>query len=575
MQVSATGQTVNELLISSTYTVPTYQREYAWSGTQVQELLDDIDAADESGHFLGPVVLVPSSTGEQNRFDVVDGQQRLATITILLAAIRDRAEQLGQSSVATMANSSIGLGTPPKWRLSLGRRNNSFFETYIQKAPGGKHPFADSARRPSGLSSDDWEWNKGIAKAYKIAFTWVAAKPIDGLEKLREIIVDHLNIVKIIVPDESSAFTFFETLNSRGMDLSGSDLVKNLILGEIVKGAGPINAVSAQLALNNAASSWDEVFEPMGARGMSTRFLRYHLLQEHAKVRKIDIHPRFKEVVNEVPASDLLKELSESAERFMELQDPARIADDAAKKILFPVYRDIGSLGVETSAVALMSARKFLTNPAEIRRVAEAVEILAFRWVVCGYNAQVLESTYQQFAAALAIPSRQRLQDAEDILLKAMPSDSSFEEKLLEASGARLGRYALLRIEQALHPDGELIMDQSRTRVEVEHIMPKTRTKDWESKVKDQADYAVIVERWGNLILLFGKLNKSIKNGPWSVKREAYDKSQLHCPAAVRKVKDWDESAIQRRQVWIARSALNIWPIDGKRRQGLELPAYP
>lgn len=214
----------------NTLVVPLNQREYSWEEEHVRDLLDDFSAAIASHqpvYFLGTIVL----TGGGPFPEVSDGQQRLATTTILLAAIRDYFQVESDQARVTYFESTFLSAIDPKTaqhipKLRLNVDDNSFFSARIVANLKSPERAQIKATRES---------HKRIEKAAEISATFIKAwvQPFakaQRTDRLMEFVRDKAQVIALSVPDEMNAFMMFETLNDRGLKASQADLLKNHLL---------------------------------------------------------------------------------------------------------------------------------------------------------------------------------------------------------------------------------------------------------------------------------------------------------------------------------------------------------
>ena len=221
---------IGHALADNMLSVPIYQRSYAWEDRHVKDLYQDIANAINEGekeYFLGSIVITENTS---DRPEVVDGQQRLATTTILIAAIRDwfyenedtdRVEDIEREFLITR-----DLRTQEKVsKLRLNEIDQDFFSKTILSKP-------DSPERSVASSKES---HKKITKASEIAadhlrnIVELSNKPADRLIDWIDYLKTGVRVIWVKVPDDANAFTIFETLNDRGLDLAISDLLKNYL----------------------------------------------------------------------------------------------------------------------------------------------------------------------------------------------------------------------------------------------------------------------------------------------------------------------------------------------------------
>jgi hypothetical protein len=201
-------------------------------------------------------------------------------------------------------------------------------------------------------------------------------------------------------------------------------------------------------------------------------------------------------------------------------------------------------------------------------KFGRVAEVLSFRWSVTGGNAQELESTYQKAAATVHTSKGAKIDEAERDLIDAIPDNAEFRKSLEAASlGYQyVAAYALRKIERALAPGEKKI--GAPTDVHLEHIMPQTSTKFWESRNEPDTSYTATVAKWGNLTLLLKKLNTAIKNGDWDTKRNGngkfhgYNKSDVKMTHDLLKVDEWNWEEIALRGKWLSVLGERVWDFD-------------
>jgi len=229
-QMKAELDGIGHALFDNNLVVPKYQRSYAWEEKNVLDLFQDLSNAiqkQEKEYFLGSVVVIQSNTGP---LEVVDGQQRLATTSILLAAIRDHFFSINDTERASDLQRDYLVRRDfetqellPKLRLN--EVDHEFYENHILSSP-------DSVERQAVPTRES---HKRIAKASELAKSYIETlirttnQPTDLLTTYVKYIVTSAKVIWVPVPDYTNAFTIFETLNDRGLALAVSDLLKNYL----------------------------------------------------------------------------------------------------------------------------------------------------------------------------------------------------------------------------------------------------------------------------------------------------------------------------------------------------------
>src|SRR5687768_4353442 len=268
MDITALKRTVNGLFtVTYQYQVPVFQRPFSWGAKQLDDLWTDVFDEGVDSHFLGPVVLFKTNRedDDSNR-EVIDGQQRLVTLQVLLAIIRDRWTAMGQTRKAETPNGLITRrgffeNDEDAYVFKSADRNWAFLRDFILRAPDDEKRRQDTRSEMGTLSADELAANKALRDAWrnlrKRVDKYVDAGPEDPdqrLGKLEKKLSARVELVTIEVTDLEDAFLLFETLNDRGLDLSAADLLKSHLLGKL---SGEYGGDTQRVT--NASNKWDEM----------------------------------------------------------------------------------------------------------------------------------------------------------------------------------------------------------------------------------------------------------------------------------------------------------------------------
>jgi hypothetical protein len=564
LDIGYSQPSVQELFtVTHQYVVPPYQRPYAWEPRNVDDFWNDVSGVGDHEHFLGPMVL--HNPGNDTRA-VIDGQQRLTTIQLLLALIRDKYVDLGNPEVGGEKRSEAPQslirqsGYATRYRLQSGAANRSVLEDFVLRRPSDvERKTFKNKRHLEGLSKVERARNKDLIEAWGRLDRHVdkylaeGSDPLKRLEELERGLVTRVSLVVLDVKDLEDAYLLFETLNDRGLRLSAADLLKSHLLQKFHE-RHPSDAASSE----KAASTWDEMVDGLGGGDISG-FLRHFLLRAHPKVRKADVFPVFKRDVADAGPEATLADLSEMGRLYAEIARPTNDGSDVSQ-----VLADLNSTSVDSHRIALLPGLRVLATK-DFLALARVAEILSFRWVVTGGNAQELEELYQEAARLIHASQGRDIASALNLLRTAWPTDEAFREEFArETLGYEyVASYALRKIEAALDPHEKVIKAPSQ--VHVEHIMPRTPTDFWLERAGDDVPYDQTVRRWGNLTLLLGKVNSSISNGDWDAKKHGaagtggYSTSAIVMTRTLASLPDWDATLIDLRARWLAIVATRVW----------------
>ncbi|MDD2846585.1 MAG: DUF262 domain-containing HNH endonuclease family protein [Rhodoferax sp.] len=542
------------------YHVPAFQRDYSWEQEQWEDLWNDIDELvlqPEGRHYMG--ALVVESTSDRD-FQIVDGQQRMATLSILALAIIATLGQQGSTDADRAANQDrawrlrerfIGEKDPASLlessKLFLNETDDGFYQDYLVQLR--------TPANPRGLPRSNkllWECF-GWFKSRLLAKAQLQGEALAAL--LSETVARKLLFILITVEDELSAYTVFETLNARGLELSSTDLLKNYLFSK----------VQAKADLTALQRRWKALVAVVRQERFPD-FLRYHLLCDAPQVRKQRL---FKLVQSHIKsAADvfaLMEALESRAELFAALNDAEHeywLGAKEAKKHI----RELLLFRVRQTTPLLFAAYERL-NSADFVRVLKLVSVVSFRYtVVGGLNTNELEPVYHRAAKALLTQQASRPADVFQLLRSIYVDDSAFmrdfEQLDIDTSGQRkrLVKYVLCQLEADATG---MPRDYEADVGTIEHILPENPLESWSDSF-DLDRHDRFVYRLGNLTLLEPSLNRQIGNQPWSQKITAYAQSgyQLTQALALSGQSEWTPATLNARQNQLAQRAIHVWRAD-------------
>lgn len=531
--------------------VPIYQRSFAWTGEQVQEFVDDLNEAfqsDPQEYFLGTIVL---AKGDDGKDQIIDGQQRLATASLLLCALRDKYRAESEENRANDLHTKFlasydDLADENEPRLELNSEDDHFYSRRFVDN--------DEAAKPDRSSHQD------LLVAYETLSEFVSevatsagSSWITRLVQWRKFIEDRARVVSVRVPTESDAFLIFETLNDRGLDLTLADLLKNYLFG---KAGNKLDLVRENWL--NALATLDQDVE------LFITFLRHFWSSRHGQTRERDLYKAIKaEVTSTTKAVAFAKDIEASAKIYAALLNPK---DTYWSKWGTSTERNLetlGRLGLEQNRPMMLAALDHF-NMSEVKRTLRSTVSWSVRGlVVGGIGGGSTEKAYARAAVGIRSGELKTTRDLLDSLDSIVPSDALFEQDFAKAkvTKAPIARYMLAALEnqKSGKDEPELVANSNEEVVNLEHILPKrAREADWTEFDKDQR--RELLHRIGNLALLAKTPNSSIGNKPFSTKKPVLESSDLLLTKLAGEASVWDEDAIDNRQKVLATLAVQTWP---------------
>ncbi len=550
--------TLGSVIKTERLKIPPNQREYSWEDKQVNELFQDFQNAifsEEKDYFLGTIVI---SKGNKEIPEVVDGQQRLATTTILLAAIRDwvfynRKQWLDNLNSYLMTYDLLEEEWVPK--LTLNMEDREYFRKRVLLPPDNEQRKTVEMKKHSHEKI-----NNACIKASNVVNNLVK----DQNEKNAKTVLmswlgfldNFAKIVLLTVPDETNAFMMFETLNDRGLRTSQADLVKNYVFSQ----AGE---------LLEAQQKWSKMVSILeGLDEDAITFLRHLVITFNGPTRDKEILKKIETMVqNRTQAIAFLDTLAEYADVYSAILTPSH-----AKWEKYPVkiqksVEVIKLLRVEQIRPLMLAIAKQF-EPIQAEQAFRAFVSWTVRFlIVGGMRGEQLESAYGDKAQMVTEGKIKTPNELYDSLKSVIPTDGVFRSTFATArvSQHHLARYYLMGIERNLREqiDAELVPSQETEKVNLEHIIPQVLGENWGHIDAEMADG--YTKRIGNLTLLGTKPNSEFGNEPFKVKRIAYGSSQIIITNNIFKETTeqtlWGQTEVNKRQNKLADIAVETWPL--------------
>lgn len=544
------------------YRVPAYQRDYSWTEEQWEDLWNDLlelESHPEDRHYMGALVVEGRSDRE---FAIIDGQQRLATLSILALAVIERLNALAAQGVEPDANRQraaalrsrfIGEKDPASLveasKLALNDTDDGFYQDYLVQL---RPPI-----NPRGLPKS----NRLLWDCFKY-FQWQldALRGVnqDG-QRLAALVSERIGrqlmFIRITVDDELNAYTVFETLNARGLELSATDLLKNYLFSRL--------RVPADLAA--LQRRWHALIATVRQERFP-EFLRYHLLTELSRVRSQRLFKVVRDRVRDGPAVfALMQDLESRAELFAALSDPNHqywIERPGCRRWI----RDLNLFRVRQMTPLLFAAWESL-NEEGFERTLKLVAVVLFRYsVISGLNTNALEPVFHEAAKSLLRGTARGPADVFGLLKPVYVDDARFEQDFSRfavdagGQGRKLTRYILATLESdasGRRSDSEI--DPGT----VEHVLPENPSAAWEQAIPREL-WPEAIYRLGNLTWLEAPLNRRLANADYREKAETYALSSYaltlrlveHAPD------EWTFAHVEARQAHLARRAVHLWRSD-------------
>ena len=574
-------------LFTKFYVIPDFQREYVWKKKQVNQLLEDLYRQFMTGgpdeYFLGSLVLHQEAEG----YHVVDGQQRITTLYILIAALRDHFKELDPAAQTLPLDNAIrdafvGKGGEVDFRYRVTPQYSEL--ATVMKAIGdeaGRHLTVPDSKSPG----------YNLVRAYEYCDSFLKnrfGEDLDAIRKFFGFMWDSVELISIETQDMKTAFTIFETINDRGVGLDALDLLKNLLFRETNREErSELNAL------------WREMLKALreGGETRPIRFLRYYLVANYDWPKMLTASQLFAWISEE--ENKKLLGYGKKPVRFMDDLLDGSIAYANFNRGLNPDGSENQYLrgilyqktGVRQHLPLLMAARNAPKGVFE-KELSRWIENMVFVYALTGVQWNSVESLLPDWTRALrAAKTGEEVREFVHAQLK--PAVQARAELVWDALyetrrvSPRLLKYLLAGITQYVEEEtgkGGSFDKYFIDKLSIEHILPQqNNTPDWRADWGATPDSQDRVYWLGNLTLLHWGQNSSCGNGSYAQKLAVYETSSFdltrslavdlrygkgggRTTTAVERlgllpVREWNPAALERRHQMMMQIVSEVWGV--------------
>ena len=564
------NQTIGNVLTGkSGLCVPPSQRSYRWKKEHVETLYKDIGEnllTDE--YFLGSIVVVSAEDGRQTF--VFDGQQRIATTMILIGAIRDQflkfeadktADKIERDSLFS-EDRETNEETP---HFILNSEDQTFFYDRVVCRPKDDRRKALKARTRTAEHEKKIlpESHKRIDAAARLAAVHVKDKIVAGLPKEEAVkrlhqwlnfIRDSLRVIWILVADERTAFTIFETMNDRGLRLSAADLLKNRLYAVADK---------RQAEVIQKWQSMTGILETIEGQEESVlEYIRCFWVANNGHTRTKDLYDRMKaKALNPASAVDLAARLEQATQDYAAILLSSHDKWASRGSLTRAKIQTIRMLGVtQLRPVLLAALNKFSTK--EFDSLLDACVSWSVRSLLGGVSSGSIEDYYARNAHKITLGEITKTSEIKRDIAKVIPDDKTFRARVAEAHVAKhsLARYYLHSMEGSKKRLANPQFSTPSEDITLEHILPeKPQGDDWDHfNAIEKKSY---LNRLGNEALLLGTVNNPLGNVTYKKKEKALKESDYSLTSMAAGFTHWGKNEIDDRQDALAELAVKTWPL--------------
>lgn len=556
---------IGDLLRRSRHVVPPNQRSYAWEERHVTDLLQDINAEMSRAapahreYFLGTIVLVAGKDGAPP--SISDGQQRLATTSIILARIRDLLNEIGQSERASSIQndylSKIDFDTGDvRPQIGLNTEDNAFFSGVILKPFPHPDPGGNAFLRAS---------NRRLLAASEAAYTFLK-RAVDGfsdsnktpyLRQWVRFIQTSTHVIAVTVLDENQAFRIFETLNDRGVKASQVDLLKNFLLEASGDRMAETHALWTEMTGKIEAQFPDEDDQLL-------LYIRHLWITKFGHTIEKELSSKIRGTINSPAiAANFVTEANSFATHYIALHDPSHTKWNSYKSTAREHLNTINRHLKVTQIKPLLFAIALRFSPDEAAKAFRYAVSISVRFLIFGGRGGFLDEHYAAKAHDIGTGKITKARELRAAMSAVVPSDGQFESAFASArvSKGYLARFYLRAIDKTLadDPEPDFVANDDYDATNLEHIVPAIPSTAWPISAEQAASVQSLI---GNQTLLSAKKNVALGNEPFSEKVKVYRESPYRVTNMLEKYGlTFGVEQIKERQAELARLAIKTWPL--------------
>jgi len=539
------------------YVIPLFQRPYVWGKLKWETLLEDLLSLKDSSypHFIGAFVTMHLENTKEGvqKILLIDGQQRLITIFIMLAVLRDNVQQ--DEIAAELRDLLINTH-----RL---RETSDALKILPTTLHNDRECFMSIMQNQNQANINKSQ----IRNCYDFFQKHLSLKDASDIETLKRLIMNHLTLVNISLDKGEDPYKIFESLNAKGEDLLPVDLIRNYFFMQI----GGDRDKQEEI--------YDDMWKPMEERLSGndlSEYIRHFLMKDGAVINKKDVYFALKkrlENKNPKEVIESLKELSTYSVYYEKLLKPEKEAEKSIQErllrlndievtvaypFLLNIYKDYESKSISKD------------NFAEIHDIVENFLIRRF---ICNIQTHGLNKIfpylYEKSKEKLIEGIKKELSSSP----QKYPKDSDFKQAFKEAKlyvksgeAKKKGRVILERLELYQNKEPVNLRKQNpdgKPSITIEHIMPQTLTDWWKEHLGDdwESTYKEYLNNIGNLTL--SGVNSENSNHSFPEKKKNFQESNLKLNKWIIKENEWNEKTIQKRARDLAEMALDVWKYFG------------
>lgn len=540
------------------FSIPSYQRPYAWTNEQAGELLDDLMVAlggdeeeelDEiAPYFLGSIVLIKDPARPEA--DVVDGQQRLTTLSILISVLRDLSTDPGAAAALHRYICEAGNkfeGTKDRFRLTLRDRDNAFFRSRVQEMAA----LTAMAEEPGKLP-DSQKCIRTNALLFKRRLEEMTPGQRD---RLAMFLAQRCFLVVVSASDREAAYRIFSVMNSRGLDLSPTDILKAEIIGAL-PGADQ----------EPYTDIWEGIEEDIGRDAFVELFGHIRMIAMKTKARQSLTQDFRSGITNAIQPSAFIDTVLTPLSGAYEVVVNAAYEATSLADLVNAYLRHLNRLdNTDWIPPAISFVSQYGKDSARLLAFIRDLERLAYAMFIIRSNVNDRINRYAEVLRAI--------EKGLELSAESSPLQLTADEKslvLLTLNGPiypllRVRMPLLLRLDDLL-ADGGAIYDHRI--ISIEHVLPQNPAPDsaWMECFPSEESREEWVHRLANLVLLSHQKNSQAQNYDFERKKREYfqrrNVTTFALTSQVLGIATWSPDILEVRQAQLIKRLASEWRLE-------------
>ena len=533
--------------------IPLFQRPYTWTESNWQILWDDLmvqyEADDAGAHFMGAIVSVParSTPVGVTKYLIIDGQQRLTTVSILLCALRDVLDANSASRIQEVYLTN---------RFRDPEDTLKFVPTQVDR----------DVYRAIALDRQVPENDKNVRMAAAYHFFKKLLKGSDRNDdasvdpsKVLSTLEQSLQVVMINLADDDDPYLIFESLNFKGEPLNQADLVRNYVLMRFK------HTISAGGEQERVYSKYWVPLEKMLASNL-TEFLRHYTMKDGDDIKKGGIYAAIRKRLKGMNSTLEVESEIESMQKFGEFYSSFLVPGQEKKVLIRNCLEDIKEIKVTTFYPLLLrlfdAHQTDHLNDTELEKCLRLIESLIVRRAVCGVPTNALNKIFPQLVLAKNFPTKDHFRWLHRTLSSfsgsgRFPRDAEFEAAFTTQAqyGRGTTRFILCRLEKSFNHKETVDLSTAT----IEHVLPQTMNDEWRSELGADSEniHATLINTFGNLTLT--GYNSELGNLPFPEKKAKLETTHIELNRWILEQENWREIDIKNRAKSLCLIANSIW----------------